>query len=390
MVRVTPTGNSVTVEAGGEDYTVSRRKSAGGLRPVLDIASDKALSPLVGYNEFRMTSRSPGVMTLTPSIRAFYIRKQQLRSGPIRVVELFCGGGTMSQALIGNPNFEIVGGLEVEPKFADIWAEANPNATLIQGDIRAVSPLDIPDCDAIFAGIPCNNHSTMGRAKNGLVGAAAEGGNYGGLYTDVLSMVRHKRPSVCVFENVPNYQNSPAGLALATDLQQMGYHWTDYVLEPTTQWGEPSTRRRWLGIATTLTGFTLNIPNRPFTGTMGTFLDAPSEADKTDCERIANTIVGLRAHNARHQAKGNGFGFTTINHESTSCPTIVRSYHKINVGPFVETPHGLRMLRASEIERIHGCELRTPHYATAVEVAGQGVQTRVFREVFRQLGEFLQ
>ena len=43
-------------------------------------------------------------------------------------------------------------------------------------------------------------------------------------------------------------------------------------------------------------------------------------------------------------------------------------------------------LRQAEIERIHGCRLLNRHYATAVQMLGQGVQTRLFRSVFQQLG----
>ena len=68
---------------------------------------------------------------------------------------------------------------------------------------------------------------------------------------------------------------------------------------------------------------------------------------------------------------------------------IPRSYHKINTGPFVQTPFGLRLLRQAEIERLHGHTLLTRHYATAVQMLGQGVQTRVFRLVFRQLADHL-
>jgi len=66
-----------------------------------------------------------------------------------------------------------------------------------------------------------------------------------------------------------------------------------------------------------------------------------------------------------------------------------KSYHKINTGPFVRTSFGLRLLRQAEIERIHGCHLLTRHYATAVQMLGQGVLTRVFKAVFQQLASRL-
>src|SRR6185436_11815642 len=98
---------------------------------------------------------------------------------------------------------------------------------------------------------------------------------------------------------------------------------------------------------------------------------------------------GLRAHNARHRAAGHGFRFAVINGTETMMPTVPKSYHKINTGPFVQTPFGPRLLRQSEIERIHGCELRTRNYTTAVQMLGQGVLTRLFRRVFQQLADHL-
>ena len=69
----------------------------------------------------------------------------------------------------------------------------------------------------------------------------------------------------------------------------------------------------------------------------------------------------------------------------TRIPVIPRSYHKINSGPFVETPHGLRLLRLPELERIRGKAAGTSDYETGVAILGQGVLTGVFRQIFRQL-----
>jgi hypothetical protein len=143
-------------------------------------------------------------------------------------------------------------------------------------------------------------------------------------------------------------------------------------------------------VATLDSPFALATPGKPCSIPLSEFLDAPDEVkDRTDCERIARTIEGLKAHNARHQALGHGFSFNVISGADTRIPTIPKSYHKINTGPFVETPYGLRLLRQSEVERIHGVQLRTQHYATALQILGQGVQTRVFRQVFHQLGVHL-
>jgi len=36
-----------------------------------------------------------------------------------------------------------------------------------------------------------------------------------------------------------------------------------------------------------------------------------------------------------------------------------------------------------------GCKIDCDHYATAIEILGQGVQTRIFREILQQLASFL-
>lgn len=116
---------------------------------------------------------------------------------------------------------------------------------------------------------------------------------------------------------------------------------------------------------------------------------AHSAQDEADARCIARTIDGLRAHNVRHREAGHGFEFTSVDGSETRLPVIPKSYHKINTGPFVQTPYGPRLLRQSEIERIHGVMLSTRHYATAVQILGQGVLTRIFRNVFQQSSDHL-
>jgi hypothetical protein len=142
-------------------------------------------------------------------------------------------------------------------------------------------------------------------------------------------------------------------------------------------------------IATLNPGFSLQSPGHAFAGDLSGILDSPSEEDRADANRIAGSIAALRRHRERHRALGGGFGFSTITAKSRRVPTLVRSYHKINVGPFVETVYGLRLLRKREVEKLMGCTIDCEHYATAIEILGQGVQTRVFSKVLSQLSAFL-
>ena len=237
--------------------------------------------------------------------------------------------------------------------------------------------------------IPCTSHSNLGRAKKSLAGKP-ELGDTGDLFLPVVTLVSERMPAAVVFENVPSFGTSLAGEVLASHLRRIGYHVTVDVLRPNADWGEIEDRKRWLLVGTLDQPFALQIPHESCRTPVAEFLDAPNpEQDHADAERIARTIEGLRAHNARHQAAGHGFAFTEISGGETKIPTLPKAYHKINTGPFVQTPFGLRLLRQAEIERIHGCRMLTRHYATAVQMLGQGVQTRLFRQVFEQLGSHL-
>jgi hypothetical protein len=178
-------------------------------------------------------------------------------------------------------------------------------------------------------------------------------------------------------------------------LERLGYHVHYFQLNPWEEWAEPQDRKRGVMVATLFGRFYPAIPMTQFTGTAGDFLDAPDPGrDRLEAEQIRNCIAGREAHMKRHRAAGNGFGFSVINNSSSKVPTILRSYWKINCGPFVTCEGGVRMLRVHEIERLMGFAPKkgftSRAYSTAVEILGQGVQTRIFRQLIQRLGDFLE
>jgi DNA (cytosine-5)-methyltransferase 1 len=366
---------------------VSRRLSAGQIRPIIDIANRCLLGPLVDFAEIKVEAGFRQI-DITPSTRAFYIHRRLHALPPFKTIEVFAGGGTLSTAIASSRDFHLVAGVELEPKYADVWQHAHPNATLYQADVRCLHPSDLPPHDVLIASIPCTSHSNLGRAKKSLAGKP-ELGDTGDLYLSICEFIAHRLPLACLFENVPAFANSLAGRSLGHHLRNLGYYIAETVLDPFNEWNEPQDRRRWVMVAAFKPGFKLRTPGTRFSGTAADFLDAPGELDFADAQRIAKSIESLRLHNHRHAELGHGFQFTTIDRNSIKIPTLVRSYHKINTGPFVATPYGPRLLRKHEAERIMGCAIDCSHYATAIEILGQGVQMRVFKEILAQLGSFL-
>ncbi|MBA3353740.1 MAG: DNA cytosine methyltransferase [Blastocatellia bacterium] len=368
-------------------HRVAQRRAAGGVRPIIDLVNRSLLARLEKWREVKVAA-SMGIIDVIPSLRAYATRRQLDAVPPWRTLEVFCGGGTLSAAIGGHADFQLVAGVEIEPRFADVWQSAHRDALLIQADIRRVHPREYPAHEVLVAAIPCTSHSLLGRAKKSL-GQKPELGDTGDLFLCVATLVATHLPLACVFENVPSFGSSLAGQTLAHHLGQLGYDVTQTILDPHKAWAEPQDRRRWLMMATLIPGFKLEAPNKPFAGDLSDILDPASDRDRKEAERIAGSIAALWRHRERHRALGHGFGFTTINPQSSRVPTIVRSYHKINVGPFVETPFGPRLLRKHEVEKLMGCKIACAHYATAIEILGQGVQTRVFSEVLTQLAAFL-
>lgn len=367
---------------------VSSREVPGGRRPIIDLESESLLANLAAYSEVKIIASFERIQ-VTPSHRAFAIQKSRLCQPPFRVLEVFVGGGTMTAAMHQDEKFRVIAGVEIDPIFADEWQAANADAQLIQADIRALHLSELPEFDLLIAGIPCTCHSNLGRAKKHLAGRP-ETGEEGDLFLPVLSLISQRMPTAVVLENVPGFASSLAGELLASNLKRIGYHVFTTILKPNADWGEIEDRKRWLLVATLDRPFSLLAPERKCNRTLSMFLDTPDPSrDEADARRIARTIEGLKAHNARHEGLGHGFEFTVVDGTETRIPTIPKSYHKINTGPFVKTPSGLRLLRQSEVERIHGIQLRTRHYATALQILGQGVQTRLFRQVFQQLSDHL-
>lgn len=374
---------------------VSFRRMSGLACPIIDLNSRRLLSDFQGHSEIKL-SASFKRLQVTPSVRSFHILHHRTQGLPLPAVEYFAGGGTLSSAITDDPRFKLIAAIERSPRFAAHFALEHPDVPLYQCDIRDLDPGDLPAAAFMFASLPCTCFSTAGVAKKGLK-AANELGDDGDLFLSFAHHVAAHMPLALMVENVPGFfgQGATAGRVLMAHLERLGYHIHYFQLNPWDEWSEPQDRKRGVLVATLFARFYPSIPMKRFAGTAGDYLDAPdSLRDGAEAEQIRNCIVGRERHMQRHRSAGNGFGFTVIDHQSPKVPTIVRSYWKINCGPFVACEGGVRMLRVQEIERLMGFVPRkgftSRSYSTAVEILGQGVQTRIFRRLVGQLGDFLE
>lgn len=191
------------------------------------------------------------------------------------------------------------------------------------GDITSeVTKAYIPDnFDILCAGFPCQAFSIAGK-RGGFEDTR------GTLFFDVATIIKRKQPKAVFLENVKGLVNHNGGKTLATILNTLREDLNYYVPEPkiinAKNFGVPQNReriyivafRKDLGIAE----FTYPEPiNREVS-----FADV-KEKDVVSAKYYLSTqyLETLRKHKARHENKGNGFGYEVISDNSCANAIVV-------------------------------------------------------------------
>lgn len=135
----------------------------------------------------------------------------------MRFIDLFAGLGGFHLAL--QEQHKCVFASEIDETLRDLY-ESNFGLRPA-GDIREV-PLDaIPEHDILCAGFPCQPFSKAG-AQHGFADPLS-----GSLYKEIVRIIRARRPSFVILENVPNFENHDEGRSWGTvegALKGLGYN----------------------------------------------------------------------------------------------------------------------------------------------------------------------
>lgn len=160
-------------------------------------------------------------------------------ANPPRLVSLFSGCGGMDKG------FEDAGYHRVWANDFDKDAQAVFKLNLGEIDDRDITKVpveDIPDCDIITAGFPCQPFSNAGN-RRGVYDARGE------LYLECLRIIESKKPKVVLFENVKGLLSSKhqSGKKLIDvikdDLKALGYY-VNYKVVNASDYGVPQNRER--------------------------------------------------------------------------------------------------------------------------------------------------
>ena len=235
-----------------------------------------------------------------------------------RSIDLFAGVGGIRKG------FEQAFGESISTEFVSEWdayaqktyAANFEDDSVIHGDITKIDENDVPPFDICLAGFPCQAFSIAGR-KEGFEDNY-RGKCRGTLFFDVVRICEKHRPKVIFCENVKGLTIHDGGntfKVITETLEQMGYNVYSEILN-SKDFGVPQNRERIYIVA-----FRKDIDSNNFTfpegRDEGIRITDIMEEKVPSAKYYLSTVYleTLKRHKARHESKGNGFGYVVRNHD---------------------------------------------------------------------------
>ncbi len=227
-------------------------------------------------------------------------------------IDLFAGIGGIRLG------FERAFGDEISTVFASEWDEfaqktykANFKDDFdIAGDITKIDEKDVPEFDICLAGFPCQAFSLAGKRQG--FDDDCKGLCRGTLFLDVARICELHKPKVIFCENVKGLKIHDRGRTfeiIAKTFENLGYKVFSRILN-SKDFGVPQNRERIYIVCfrEDISPKTFRFPNPPGeTVCLKDILDPAPISPKYYLSDVY--IETLRKHKARHEAKGNGFGY---------------------------------------------------------------------------------
>lgn len=155
----------------------------------------------------------------------------------VKIVSLFCGAGGLDFGF-KQAGFDIVWANDFD-KNATLSYKENFGPHVIHGDISQIKSADIPDCDGIIGGPPCQGFSVAGKMNDEDPRSQ--------LVWEYIRVVNDKKPKFFVMENVPNLVvNDKFSVLKDTILEKfesLGYYVSVKILN-SKDFGAPQARER--------------------------------------------------------------------------------------------------------------------------------------------------
>lgn len=312
------------------------------------------------------------------------------RNAQFTFIDLFAGIGGFRRA------FESVGGRCVWAcewdRFAADAYEANFGHRPA-GDITQIRADEVPAHTILTAGFPCQGFSIAGVSKNNALGRAHgfEHATQGTLFFDVARIIARKRPRAFLLENVRNLKHHDRGRTFAVIMQalreDLGYHVPDpQIIDACALVPQHRERIYIVGFREAKDARNFKWPDiadrKP---RLRDILEPEVDARYTLTDRLWQY---LRDYAAKHQARGNGFGYGLTDLEGIT-RTLSARYYKDGSEILIPQPgRNPRRLTPRECARLMGFpeeQLIVCSDTRAYKQFGNSVVVPVVRELARAL-----
>ena len=308
--------------------------------------------------------------------------RNENKNPKFRFIDLFAGIGGIRLP------FQQLGGECVFSSEWDKFAQRTYAANygeVPSGDITQIVASDIPDHDILMGGFPCQSFSQAG-LKKGFEDTR------GTMFFEIQRILGEKRPKVFLLENVKQLRGHDKGRTLQTILniltgesdlslddvpmsddarkalgKKLNY-WVDYKVLRAADFGIPQNRERIFIVGFDRDYFGENIDfNKIFKWPEPT--NQPTKVgDILESQEILDTLedkytisdklwAGHLRRKAEHGIKGNGFGYSLFNRESSYTNTISARYYKDGSEVLIDQSHlgkNPRKLTPRECARLQG------------------------------------
>jgi len=288
------------------------------------------------------------IISFKPSKNYFTNEKEEKR---FTFIDLFAGIGGI-RLPFHNQGGKCLFSSEID-KFARSTYRVNYNETP-HGDITKIKTEDIPKHDILLAGFPCQPFSNAGLRKGFQ-------DSRGTLFFEIERILEGKDTPAFLLENVRNFMTHDNGNTMKTIVDilenKLNYE-VHYKVLNAKDFGLPQNRARVYIIGfkkNLLTNLNLDFkfpePIKAKTR-LGDILEENVDEKYIISDKL---YEGHLRRLESHKKKGNGFGFSLFNHESTYTSTLSKRYYKDGSEILIDRADGNpRKLTPRECARLQG------------------------------------
>jgi len=310
---------------------------------------------------------------------------------PFKFVDLFAGIGGFRMALQrlnGSCRMSVEWDKYSQKTYRE-WYGDTPH-----GDITKIKPFDIPDCDILAAGFPCQPFSIAGVSKKNSLGHAHgfECVNQGNLFFTLATIIEEKRPPVIFLENVKNLKSHDGGKTwkvIQKKLKDLDYDIHAQVIDAAGWVPQHRERIYIVGFDKRVFGqkadFSFPEPPDGPKPKLRDILESKPDDRYTLTDHLWNY---LQAYAKKHKELGNGFGYGLANLDGVT-RTLSARYFKDGSEILVpQTGKNPRRLTPKECQRLQGFDDRLKIVVSdtqAYRQFGNAVVPKVAEAVARQI-----